>query len=64
MSEKRLWLKGKRAEKDMSQDEVAKALGISRVSYNRIEQGHTTKMRYDIVLKLSKILGFNAEDFE
>ena len=63
MAEKRLWLKALRAQKDMSQDDVAKIVGISRATYNRIEQGHTQQMHYEVVVKLADLLGFATEDF-
>lgn len=63
MKEKRLWLKGKRAEKDMSQREVAEQIGLSRVGYNLIETGTTKMPSISIIHKLAKLLDFRVEEF-
>lgn len=63
MNVKRLWLKGKRAEKDMSQKEVAEKIGLSRVGYNLIENGATRMPSDSVIRKLANLLGFSVEEF-
>lgn len=50
--QKRLWLKALRIQKDMSQVDVSKALGINQVSYSQIERGVITP-----TVKNAKALG-------
>lgn len=57
----KLKLRAKRVEKGFTQDEIAKALGISTATYNRYEKGHT-EMTESTINKVLLILGCKYED--
>ena len=50
-----------RTGKQMTQDELAKQLAISKSALSRIESGETATVNSDIVKKLTEILGVNAD---
>ena len=50
-----------RTGRHMTQDELAKQLGISKSAISRIESGETATVNSDIVKKLTEILGVNAD---
>ena len=53
---KNLWLKVARAEKDMSQKELAEAVGVARQTVNAIEKGnYNPSIR--LCITICKILG-------
>lgn len=49
-------VKEARKKKGLSQEELAKTLGINKIAYNRIENGKT-KLTFDRVYQLMDILG-------
>lgn len=56
------WLKGKRAEKNLTQDQMAEQLGISLSYYNLIENGERQKkMDLSLANQLSVILGMTLK---
>ena len=57
----KLKLRAKRVEKGFTQEELAKALGISTATYNRYEIGHT-EMTESTINKLLIILDCKYED--
>lgn len=54
-------LKAKRVEKGYTQEELAKAIGVSTATYNRYECGHN-EMTESIINKLLVILECKYED--
>lgn len=57
----KLKLRAKRVEKGFTQDELAKALGISTATYNRYEKGYT-EMTESTINKVLLILDCKYED--
>lgn len=57
-----LKLKEKRLEKKLTQEEIAKMLKISRIQYNRYENGKSLP-NINTLVKISKILDTNIEYF-
>lgn len=57
----KLKLKAKRVEKGFTQEELAKALGISTATLNRYEKGHT-EMTESTINKVLRILDCKYED--
>ena len=58
----RNWLKEKRVEKNLTQDQMAEQLGISLSYYNLIENGERQKkMDLSIANQLSVILGMTLK---
>lgn len=56
------WLKEKRVEKNLTQDQMAEQLGISLSYYNLIENGERQKkMDLSIANQLSAILGMTLK---
>lgn len=56
------FIKERRMEKDMSQADVAKLLGISQVSYGRYELG-IRDPGLPMILKIADVLDFAPGDF-
>ena len=57
------WLKEKRVEKNLTQDQMAEQLGISLSYYNLIENGERQKkMDLSIANQLSVILGMTLKE--
>lgn len=56
-----LKLRAKRVEKGFTQEGLAKALGISTITYNRYEKGHT-EMTESTINKVLIILQCKYED--
>lgn len=56
------YIKERRIDKGMSQEEVAKKLGISQQAYSRYENGNREPGLQTILL-IADILGFAPEDF-
>lgn len=56
-----LKLRAKRVEKGMTQADLAKALGVSTITYNRYETGKT-EMLESTITKLLQILECKYED--
>lgn len=54
----RTWLKDKRIDIHLTQDEVAKQSGISRSFYTHIENGTKTPS-VQVAKRIAKVLGFN-----
>lgn len=57
-----LLIKETRKEKDMTQGELAKQLGINASTLSRWETGDIKNMKRNHVAKLSKILGISVEE--
>ena len=59
----REWLKQKRLENKMSQQNVAEKLGITQQYYNLIECGERKKdLDVPLIVNLSEILGITIEE--
>lgn len=56
------FIKGKRIEKNLTQAEVAKMLGISQVAYGRYELG-SREPNFDLLMRISYILEFRPSEF-
>ena len=57
----RLKLRAKRVEKNLTQEELALALGVATATYNRWEKGYT-EISTTMINKLLKILDCKYED--
>ena len=58
---KNLKLKSARALKDMSQDDLAKAVGVSRQTINAIEKGDYNRT-INLCIAICKVLGVTLND--
>ena len=58
---KNLRLKAARAARDMSQDQLAKAVGVSRQTINAIEKGDYNPT-INLCIAISKVLGVTWND--
>ena len=58
---KNLRLKAARAARDMSQDQLAKALGVSRQTINAIEKGDYNPT-INLCIAICKVLGVTLND--
>jgi putative transcriptional regulator len=58
---KNLKLKAARAEKDMSQDELAKAVGVSRQTVNAVEKGDYNPS-INLCVSICKTLGKTLDE--
>lgn len=56
------YIKEHRTKMGLSQDEVAKKLGISQVAYGRYELG-TREPNFSLILKIAEVLQFDPGDF-
>lgn len=54
-------LKVQRAKKDLTQEQLAHLVGVTRKTINTVEKGKYIPSTY-LALKLSKILGVSVED--
>jgi Predicted transcriptional regulators len=52
----------KRKEANMTQEEVATAVGLSRTAYSQIENGNRKNISIEEIIKLSQILSFSLPD--
>lgn len=51
-----------RRTRDVSQDELAKAIGTTRQTIIDIEKGHTQRPRDELMLSISNYFGLNVRD--
>jgi len=58
----KLKLKQLRLRKNLTQDEVAAAIGLTRSGYAKLETNAVTYTPFLRMLKLAKVLGVAAED--
>jgi transcriptional regulator with XRE-family HTH domain len=58
----REWLRKKRLEKNLSEKEVANAVGIKQAPYHRIETGQSNP-KVENAKKIARVLGFNWQMF-
>ena len=56
------WLIAARKDKNLTQQEVAEKLGVTRISYSRYENGERTP-RPSTAKKIESLLGVNKEYF-
>ena len=56
------YIKERRTKMGLTQEDVAKKLGISQVAYGRYELG-LREPNFTLILKISEVLGFKPGDF-
>lgn len=56
------YIREKRIGKDMTQTDVAKAIGISQQAYGRYELG-MREPNFELIIKISEVLGFPPSEF-
>ena len=56
------YIRQRRLNLGLTQEEVAKQLGIHQVAYGRYELG-LREPNFDLILKISEVLGFKPGDF-
>lgn len=61
MTIEQIRLKETRVRKEMTQEQVAQALGISQQAYQKLETGKTTDMRISTVKKICALFNISAD---
>lgn len=61
MTIEQIRLKEARLQKEMTQEQVAKALGVSQQAYQKLETGKTTDMRISTVKKICALFDISAD---
>jgi transcriptional regulator with XRE-family HTH domain len=59
----RKWLKEVRKSRHMTQQQVADKIGISRCYYTQLETNSKKGLRPRVAIRLSKVLGFEWQEF-
>lgn len=62
MKKRREWMTKKRLEKDLTQHELARRVGVSNRTISNIETGHRTPSG-KLALKIARELGFDMDLF-
>lgn len=61
MTIEQIRLKETRVQKEMTQEQVAQALGVSQQAYQKLETGKTTDMRISTVKKICALFNISAD---
>lgn len=61
MTIEQIRLKETRVRKEMTQEQVAQALGVSQQAYQKLETGKTTDMRISTVKKICTLFNISAD---
>ena len=61
MTIEQIRLKETRVRKEMTQEHVAQALGVSQQAYQKLETGKTTDMRISTVKKICALFNISAD---
>jgi transcriptional regulator with XRE-family HTH domain len=61
MTIEQIRLKETRIQKEMTQEQVAQALGVSQQAYQKLETGKTTDMRISTVKKICTLFNISAD---
>lgn len=61
MTIEQIRLKETRIKKDLTQTQVANALGITQQAYQKLEAGKTTDMRISTVKKICNLFNISAD---
>lgn len=61
MTIEQIRLKETRVQKEMTQEQVAQALGVSQQAYQKLETGKTTDMRISTVKKICTLFNISAD---
>lgn len=61
MTIEQIRLKETRMQKEMTQEQVAQALGVSQQAYQKLETGKTTDMRISTVKKICVLFNISAD---